>query len=187
MNNRNLTPIFLAVSIVLGILIGTFYASHFMGNRLNIINTGTNKLNYLLQLVDNNYVDTVDMNQMVEDAMPLILSELDPHSAYIPAKDAEAETQDLKGSFSGVGITFSMVNDTVNVMSIIAGCLLIVYGVAELISAFRMEKARAEFEIRRTEYSVNPNARTTTPSSLEDAKEVNYEKIEDPEIQEDMD
>ena len=59
MNNRNLTPIFLAVSIVLGILIGTFYASHFMGNRLNIINTGTNKLNYLLQLVDNNYVDTV--------------------------------------------------------------------------------------------------------------------------------
>ena len=76
---------------------------------------------------------------------------------------------------------------TINVMSIIAGCLLIVYGVAELISAFRMEKARAEFEIRRTDYSVNPNARTTTPSSLEDAKEVNYEKIEDPEIQEDMD
>lgn len=121
MNNRNLTPIFLAVSVVIGILIGTFYASHFMGNRLNIINTGTNKLNYLLQLVDNNYVDTVDMSQMVEDAMPLILSELDPHSAYIPAKDAEAETQDLKGSFSGVGITFSMVNDTVNVMSIIKG------------------------------------------------------------------
>jgi carboxyl-terminal processing protease len=121
MNNRNLTPIFLAVSVVVGILIGTFYASHFMGNRLNIINTGTNKLNYLLQLVDNNYVDTVDMSQMVEDAMPLILSELDPHSAYIPAKDAEAETQDLKGSFSGVGITFSMVNDTVNVMSIIKG------------------------------------------------------------------
>lgn len=121
MNNRNLTPIYLAVSIVVGIMIGTFYASHFMGNRLNIINTGTNKLNYLLQLIDNNYVDTVNMTQMVEDAMPLILSELDPHSAYISADDAEAETQDLKGSFSGIGITFSMEKDTVNVMSIIKG------------------------------------------------------------------
>ena len=97
MNNRNLTPIFLVVAMVVGILIGTFYASHFMGNRLNIINTGSNKLNYLLQLVDNNYVDTVDMSEIVEESMPLILSELDPHSAYIPAKDAEAETQDLKG------------------------------------------------------------------------------------------
>ena len=107
--------------MVVGILIGTFYASHFMGNRLNIINTGSNKLNYLLQLVDNNYVDTVDMSEIVEESMPLILSELDPHSAYIPAKDAEAETQDLKGSFSGVGITFSMIKDTVNVMSVIKG------------------------------------------------------------------
>lgn len=107
--------------MVVGIVIGTFYASHFMGNRLNIINTSTNKLNYLLQLIDNNYVDTVDMTEMVENTMPLMLSELDPHSAYIPAKEAEAETQDLKGSFSGVGITFSMVKDTVNVMSIIKG------------------------------------------------------------------
>ena len=121
MNNRNLTPIFLVVAMVVGILIGTFYASHFMGNRLNIINTGSNKLNYLLQLVDNNYVDTVDMSEIVEESMPLILSELDPHSAYIPAKDAEAETQDLKGTFSGVGITFSMIKDTVNVMSVIKG------------------------------------------------------------------
>lgn len=121
MNNRNLTPIFLVVAMVVGILIGTFYASHFMGNRLNIINTGSNKLNYLLQLVDNNYVDTVNMSEIVEESMPLILSELDPHSAYIPAKDAEAETQDLKGSFSGVGITFSMIKDTVNVMSVIKG------------------------------------------------------------------
>ncbi len=121
MNNKNLTPIFLVVAMVVGILIGTFYASHFMGNRLNIINTGSNKLNYLLQLVDNNYVDTVDMSEIVEESMPLILSELDPHSAYIPAKDAEAETQDLKGSFSGVGITFSMIKDTVNVMSVIKG------------------------------------------------------------------
>ena len=86
-----------------------------------------------------------------------------------------------------VGGAFLLFNPfTINVMSIVAGCLLIVYGIAELISAFRMEKAMAEFEIRRTEYSVNPNAKITTPASLEDAKEVSFEKIEEPEEQDDM-
>ncbi len=111
----------IALSIVLGILIGTFYANHFSGNRLSIINTGSNKLNYLLQLIDNNYVDTVDMASLVEDAMPGILSELDPHSSYIGAKDAEEAAEDLKGSFSGIGVSFTIQEDTVNVMSTIPG------------------------------------------------------------------
>ena len=76
-----LTPLLISLGIILGILIGTFCTSHFSGNRLNIINTGTNKLSYLLQIIDNNYVDTVDMSQLVEDAMPEILKELDPHSS----------------------------------------------------------------------------------------------------------
>ena len=80
-NNKRFTPIVIAMSIVLGILIGTFYANHFSGNRLSIINTGSNKLNYLLQLIDNNYVDTVDMASLVADALPETLSELDPHSS----------------------------------------------------------------------------------------------------------
>ena len=111
----------MAISMVLGVVIGTFYASHYSGNRLNIINTGSNKLNYLLQLIDNHYVDTVDMTSLVEDAMPQILSELDPHSQYISAKNAQKATEDLKGSFSGIGVSFSMVQDTVNVMSVIHG------------------------------------------------------------------
>ena len=120
-NNKRFTPIVIAMSIVLGILIGTFYANHFSGNRLSIINTGSNKLNYLLQLIDNNYVDTVDMASLVEDAMPEILSELDPHSSYIGAKDAEEASEDLKGSFSGIGVSFTIQEDTVNVMSLIPG------------------------------------------------------------------
>lgn len=107
--------------MVVGVIIGTFYASHYSGNRLNIINTGSNKLNYLLQLIDNNYVDTVDMTSLVEDAMPQILSELDPHSSYISATDAQEATEDLKGSFSGIGVSFTMEKDTVNVMSVIHG------------------------------------------------------------------
>lgn len=115
------TPLLLSVCLIAGILIGTFYANHYGGNRLSIINTGSNKLNYLLQLIDNNYVDTVDMSSLVEDAMPQILSELDPHSMYISAADAQEASEDLKGSFSGIGVSFTMSQDTVNIMSIIKG------------------------------------------------------------------
>ncbi len=118
-NNSRLAPLLMALCVILGIVIGTFYANHFAGNRLSIVSTGNNKINYLLQMIDNNYVDTVDMNELVEQAMPQILSELDPHSSYIRAKDAEAANEDLKGSFSGVGISFSVQNDTATVMSVV--------------------------------------------------------------------
>ena len=122
MNNKSrLTPLLIAISLIGGIIIGTFYANHFSGNRLSIINTGSNKINYLLQMIDNQYVDTVNMNTLVEQSMPKILSELDPHSSYISQDDAEEANEDLKGSFSGVGITFNMPNDTVCVMSVIEG------------------------------------------------------------------
>ena len=114
-------PLLLALCVVVGILLGTFYASHFSGNRLSIINTGSNKLNYLLQMIDNNYVDTVNMTDLIEDAMPQILSELDPHSSYISARDAEESVEELKGSFSGIGVRFSVQKDTVNVMNVIKG------------------------------------------------------------------
>ena len=114
-------PLLLSIAMSIGILIGTFLANHFSGNRINIINTGTNKLNYLLQLIDNSYVDTVDINQVVDEAIPSILSELDPHSAYFNASDAEAANEDLRGSFSGIGIQYRMEHDTVMVMSVIHG------------------------------------------------------------------
>ncbi|MBQ9284688.1 MAG: S41 family peptidase [Bacteroidaceae bacterium] len=112
-------PLLLAVAVVIGIVIGTFYTSHFSGKRLNIINTGSNKLNYLLQIIDNNYVDTVNTQELIESAMPQILSELDPHSSYISSDQAEESTEELKGSFSGIGVRFALQDDTVNVISTI--------------------------------------------------------------------
>ena len=113
------TPLLIAIGTIVGIFVGSFYTSHFSGGRINIINTGSSKVGYLLQLIDNIYVDTVDMNTLVEDAMPLILSELDPHSSYFGPKDAEEANENLKGSFSGIGVQFTMEQDTVNVMSVI--------------------------------------------------------------------
>lgn len=121
MKHSSRTPLLISVSMVLGIVLGTFLTLHFGSSKLNIIDLGGNKLNTLLQMVENNYVDTVDMNALVEDALPEILSKLDPHSAYIPAKDSKQASEELKGSFSGIGISFRMENDTATVMSIIHG------------------------------------------------------------------
>ena len=116
-------PIIIAVSIVAGICIGTFYANRFSANTPGIsgIQPGTNKLNGLLRIVNDQYVDTVNMAALVEDAMPQILNELDPHSSYIPAKDLQAVNDDLAGSFSGIGVQFTIQQDTIHISDVIAG------------------------------------------------------------------
>ena len=119
MNKQTFSPLWLALATIIGILIGVFYTNHFGGNRLSIINSGTNKLNNLLHIVDDQYVDTVDVNALVEKAMPTILSELDPHSVYISAKDKQMTEDDLRGSFSGVGIVFTIRKDTLRVQDVI--------------------------------------------------------------------
>ena len=113
------TPLWMAVCVVLGILVGTFYANHFSGNRLNIINSSGNKLNNLLRIIDDQYVDTVDINNLVEKAMPQILAELDPHSVYITAREGEIANDDLRGSFFGIGIEFVIRQDTIRVQNVI--------------------------------------------------------------------
>ncbi len=120
MNKQNrFSPLWLALSAIVGIFIGTFYANHFGGTRLNIINSGTNKLNNLLHIIDDQYVDTVNVSDLVEKAMPQLLSELDPHSVYISAKDKQMAEDDLRGSFSGVGIEFVIRKDTLRVQNVI--------------------------------------------------------------------
>lgn len=117
--NNRFMPLWLALCVVIGILIGTFYTNHFAGNRLNIINSGSNRLNNLLHIIDDQYVDSVNINDLVDKAIPQILAELDPHSVYISAKDVQTATDDLKGSFSGVGIEFTIRQDTIRVQNII--------------------------------------------------------------------
>lgn len=112
-------PLLMAVSMILGIFIGTFYANHFSGSRLTVVNNGSNKLNNLLRIIDDQYVDEVNIDSLVEKAMPLILGELDPHSVYISAKDVQQSQDDLKGSFSGVGIEFTIRQDTIHVENVI--------------------------------------------------------------------
>lgn len=120
-NSIRFMPLLMAICVVAGIVIGTFYAKHYGGTRLGIINGSSNKLNALLHIVEDQYVDTVDMPQLVEDAMPQILAELDPHSVYIPAQKVDEVNSELEGSFSGIGVSFVIQDDTIHINSVIDG------------------------------------------------------------------
>ena len=117
--SNRLMPLLMAFCVVLGIMIGTFYANHFSGNRLNIINSGSNRINNLLHIIDDQYVDAVNIDSRVDKAIPQILADLDPHSVYISARDVQQVNDDLKGSFSGVGIEFVIREDTIHIQGVI--------------------------------------------------------------------
>ena len=79
------------------------------------------KLTYLFDLLRDRYVDTLNLRQLVEDAIPTIIGDLDPHSDYFPEEELKAVNEELDGSFSGVGIQFNIQQDTVMVIQVIAG------------------------------------------------------------------
>ena len=120
MKKEYFIPIIMAVCTIVGVLIGTFCANHFAGDRLQIINSGSSRLTNLLHVIDNQYVDAVDIDSLVDKAIPQILGELDPHSVYIPAAEAKQAEDELKGSFSGIGIEFVIREDTIRVQNVIS-------------------------------------------------------------------
>lgn len=108
-------PIVIAVSLIGGIWIGIKFSDiHSSGK-------GEKKLSEILGLIKNDYVDEVDVDSLIEHTLPNLLANLDPHSTYIPAEDLQAVNDDLDGSFSGIGIAFTMLTDTVTVSEVIAG------------------------------------------------------------------
>lgn len=82
---------------------------------------GSQKVETLIRAIDRKYVDVVDMDSIMDRVLPTILEELDPHSAYYPAEETQVSNDELHGSFSGIGIQFSVQDDTVRVNSVIHG------------------------------------------------------------------
>lgn len=121
-NNKRLTvwlPVIIAASIALGIFIGNHYIS--ISQVKNMAFAKGNKINAILEIINEQYVDTVNMPDLVENTIPKIFSELDPHSVYIPAEDVLKVNEELEGSFSGIGVSFNMQTDTILVINVIGG------------------------------------------------------------------
>ena len=112
-------PVIIATSIALGIFIGNYYFVIGQGKRQTY--SRGNKINAILDIIDQQYVDTVNMVDLVEGTIPKIFSELDPHSVYISAADAQVANEELEGSFSGIGVSFNMQTDTILVIGVIPG------------------------------------------------------------------
>ena len=112
-------PIWLPVAIALAMVVGIFFGSRFSNN--NKVAENDRKLNAILNLIAQDYVDTTNLHDLIELSIPEILSNLDPHTNYFSAEDLKAATEDLNGSFSGIGISFVMVNDTIGVVEVIPG------------------------------------------------------------------
>ncbi|QJD81325.1 S41 family peptidase [Spirosoma rhododendri] len=112
-------PMLLGITLAGGILIGaTFFGST---KSLNTIGRGYTKYREILQLIENNYVDSVNTDELVDYSIEKMLSKLDPHTAYLNATDAVAARSQLEGGFDGIGVEFNIYKDTVYVVTPISG------------------------------------------------------------------
>lgn len=109
-----LIPTVLAIGLIGGVFIGrTFFDRP--------LNSNEEKLRMMMGLIDTEYVDEVNLDSIMEGTYAGLLSMLDPHSVYIPQSEVETVTDELEGSFSGVGVSFQIMADTVNIIEIVAG------------------------------------------------------------------
>lgn len=114
---RTWLPLWIGLSIALGILIGSIYSRFGSTGKVD----GTGKIDAIFNYINKSYVDTVNMHQLVEEALPKIVQDLDPHSAYISAGEMKRVNEDLEGHFSGIGVSFYVLRDTIIVTSIVPG------------------------------------------------------------------
>jgi len=114
-------PVLLAIALVAGILIGNRLTKNSGTNTPSLSMSNSNKLDAILDLIQNAYVDSVSTDSLVEKTIPELLKNLDPHTSYIPAKDLVGVEEEMRGNFGGIGVQFSIQNDTVMVVDVISG------------------------------------------------------------------
>lgn len=117
-DNKNVGLILLPLVLAAGIIGGIFIGSRIGSDRLT---PAEQKLRSVLALINGEYVDDVAVDSLLEAVYPSLISSLDPHSVYIPAEELTVVNEDLDGKFSGVGVSFQIMNDSVVVIEVIAG------------------------------------------------------------------
>lgn len=115
---NNLSAVFIPIVLAIG-LIGGF----FIGKRVSqrSLSPEEEKIRMVMNLIKSQYVDEIDTDSLLDRAIPEMLAMLDPHSVYIPASELQSTNDDLESSFSGIGVMFQVINDTVNIIEVVAG------------------------------------------------------------------
>jgi carboxyl-terminal processing protease len=112
-------PLLLALAIIAGILIGIYLPREGYSPTHSVKRLKNDKINMILNMIEADYVDTVNRNELIEAGIPAILKKLDPHSVYIPAKDLSRANESILGNFDGIGISFNIISDTILIISTI--------------------------------------------------------------------
>lgn len=112
-------PIIIVVTLITGLIIGKYLLPSEEESRLVIV-PRSDKVSHIINLISKEYVDEVDKSELIEKSIPKILEDLDPHSYYIPASEFQKVNEPLEGNFSGIGVQFNMLNDTLIVIKAIA-------------------------------------------------------------------
>lgn len=122
---KYILPTLTVVVMALGILIGTTLTQKANAQRIVYQNGHLqwelSKVDRLLQLMSQAYVDSLNIDSITDEVMSEMVQKLDPHSAYIPKEDLEMVNSELAGSFSGIGVQFTIQQDTVRIVAVIAG------------------------------------------------------------------
>ena len=123
---KYLFPTLTIACLLIGFLIGNAVSNKVTAQRFYIQNgqlfqQPDSKIDQLLELMNQAYVDPIDVDSITDDVMMELVKRLDPHSAYIPKEDLEMVNSELSASFSGIGVQFSIQNDTIQVVSVISG------------------------------------------------------------------
>lgn len=114
----NIYSVLLPIALAIGILGGIFIGKYETERKLT---PGQEKLQTILGLIRNQYVDEIDIDSLMEVSIPELLASLDPHSAYIPKSELTATNEELEGAFGGIGVSFQILSDTVKVIEVIPG------------------------------------------------------------------
>ncbi|WP_430971593.1 S41 family peptidase [Sunxiuqinia rutila] len=124
MNRKQISiylPILIAVSVIIGIILGNNLSQLHQPSLQNLTPPRGNKLSTIVELINQAYVDSVETDELVEKTIPELLKNLDPHTAYIPARDMQEVHEEMQGNFGGIGVQFSIHNDTVQVIDVVSG------------------------------------------------------------------
>lgn len=110
-------PLIIAVAVASGIWFGARFCNRNSEND----NTPYAKLQAIMQMIEQNYVDSINVDSLIEKTLPEMMAMLDPHSTYIPVSELALYNEDIEGSFSGIGIRFNILTDTISVDEVISG------------------------------------------------------------------
>jgi carboxyl-terminal processing protease len=114
------SPLIYALALSFGVLLG-FVINAITAGKQSLLSKQYNKIDDILNYVDAKYVDTINRSQLLDKTIDGLLSNLDPHSVYVPAQDVNEMNEPLEGNFEGIGIEFSIVQDTITVVNAISG------------------------------------------------------------------